>query len=493
MNVNLLRGIFLSTLLLPLAILPTHSPIAKQEAGASPTGVLAYIQGGDLWVKELPDGQAKRLTTEGGITGPRWSPSGQWLAYLKGDQLWVVQRSGAGAKALEKGGPVSHQFMWSPTWDSLAYRTYSGSLWVASAVDWVEREIVSNPSGIVGRGVLSMAWSPDGERLAYAWQEVLREGQPPDLYAGLWRIRSDGRDAAEIFGGTVIFGTITPGPNPGAIVAVWSPDGQRILFWSDPFSESLLADGTSLNAIPAAGGEPRVLVQYLLAYSDFLDASPDGKFLAITEGGLRDTWSHKRIVVVDLSSGKLTYLTDDNMAALSPVWSPDGRHIAYVAMPDRGDELLAGGEPAHQGLMQRRLWVVNVEGKPQAQQLTDDSAYRDERPLWSADGSYILFARLDLKDGASLWLIPAEGGDPCQVVDELTPTPGWFGYYGHIEWGDYFDWWIGAAPMTLPVTGVNGSVSPEHLLFSIFGILVFLAGLGLLAWQHKAVSPPSVE
>lgn len=81
MKANVLRSIFVSALLLPLGILPTHGAIAKQETRSSQMGVVAYIQGGNLWVKELADGQAERLTTDEGITSPRWSPSGHWLAY----------------------------------------------------------------------------------------------------------------------------------------------------------------------------------------------------------------------------------------------------------------------------------------------------------------------------------------------------------------------------------------------------------------------------
>jgi dipeptidyl aminopeptidase/acylaminoacyl peptidase len=110
-------------------------------------------------------------------------------------------------------------------------------------------------------------------------------------------------------------------------------------------------------------------------------------------------------------------------------------------MPDRGD--VGGGELARQALMGRCLWVMSIDGGHQAQQLTDDPAYRDERPLWSTDGSHILFARLSTENQASLWLIPADGGEPLQVVKELTPAPEWFGYYGHIEWNGLFDWWRG--------------------------------------------------
>ena len=47
-------------------------------------GKIAYIQGGDIWVKELPDGAPMRLTTDGVNGAPHWSPSGEWLTFTRG-------------------------------------------------------------------------------------------------------------------------------------------------------------------------------------------------------------------------------------------------------------------------------------------------------------------------------------------------------------------------------------------------------------------------
>ena len=118
--------------------------------------------------------------------------------------------------------------------------------------------------------------------------------------------------------------------------------------------------------------------------------------------------------------------------------------------------------------MQRRIVVAGTEGDPQPRQLTDDPAYRDEYPRWSADGSHILFARLDAEDRASLWLMPAEGGAPQQVADDLSPNPGpasfWFGFYGHVGLDRLFAWWPGATPRTPGEGGPGWSVEAEHVI-----------------------------
>ncbi len=478
--------ILFATLLLATICL-TENAVA-QQAGSSSLGALAYIRGGELWVQELPDGEARRLTTDADDSSPLWSPSGQWLAFRKGDQLRLIHKSGADARTLNHGESAS-QVAWSPLSDMLAYTTRTGDLVVASAGDGSERTLVSSPTPREGSGVQSFAWSADGKWIAYALQKDLKppqSDQPPDLYAGLWRIRADGGGPVEIFGGPIAFGVATPpsGTNPygGAIVADWSRDGQNILFWTYPFSESLLADGTALNIIAARIGKPKELDQFTLAYPDYLSLSPDGRFLAVSVGGGRESWSNKRIAVVELSSGKPSYLTDEKTTALSPTWSPDGRLIAYVAQPDHGFE--SGINNMREAAAPRHVWVMNRNGS-NPRQLTHDANYRDERPLWSADGTHILFARIDKNMQAALWLMRADG-DESQKIAELVSEPDrQFGYYGHIDWDGYFDWWRPKNPAQLPDTG---GISANSFLLIVIGMLGLLIGLSLIALEKSCAS-----
>jgi Tol biopolymer transport system component len=406
-------------------------------------GKVAYVQGGDIWVKALPDGEPLRLTNDGINSEPRWSQSGQWLASRKGDdQVWVMGADGGSAYGLSDGASVT-AFAWAPTNDRLAFAV-GGALAVVNADGSNRQELVAGGGG-PGTGVQDLAWSPDGEWLAYDRLDVLKEGedgQPPERHAGLWRIRPDGSGASEL----VDAGTPS---DYGLIVAGWSPDGSRLLYWIDPmFSASLLADGAPLYSVPAEGGATEQLAGAVLLHPDFLVPGPaDTDRLAVVVGGYRGAWTNKVLHVITVSTGQDVALTSTDLAASSPAWSPDGQRIAYVAMPDAGD--LVGGEPARQGLMQRRIFVVNTQGVPQPRQLMADPAYRDEYPLWSADGASILFARLDVEDRASLWLVPAEGGEPRQIVDALTPAPQpaplWLGYYGHVDWDKLLDWWRGPA------------------------------------------------
>jgi Tol biopolymer transport system component len=435
---------------------PTETP--TPELTATPElGKLIYVRGGDIWVKALPDGKARPLTTEGQNSEPRWSQSGEWLAFRKGDdQVWVMRADGSDARPLNEGAGVS-ALAWSPAEDRLAYITGSGALMAVNANGSNRQKLVAQGSGEPYTGVVRMAWSPDGEWLAYERVDTLQKEQPAERYAGLWRIRADGSRATELLNaGTPA--TYEP------ILAGWSPDGSHILFWEVPqFSGSLLADGVPLLALSVEGGASTQLAETVLAYTDFVVPGPPGTDrIAVIVGGNRSVWTNKVLHVLSVTTGEDVALTPPGMSASSPAWSPDGQRLAYVAMPDRGDP--AYGLDAEPSEMPRRLFVVSTGGTLRPQQLTDDPAYRDEYPVWSADGSHILFVRVDAEARASLWLVRSEGATPQRVVDELTQEPGqseYFGhwrttvipYYGHMDWSVLFDWWRGSATPKLEVTG----------------------------------------
>jgi len=70
---------------------------ARVTAQVTPTpapprlGRVAYVQGGDIWIKVLPNGVRLRLTTDGRNREPLWSPSGQVLAFRKDRYVTVEQ------------------------------------------------------------------------------------------------------------------------------------------------------------------------------------------------------------------------------------------------------------------------------------------------------------------------------------------------------------------------------------------------------------------
>jgi len=399
-------------------------------------GRVAYVRDGELWVRALPAGEPVRLAGGDGpltISEPRWSPSGEWLAYRRDTAVWLVRANGQDAYAVDQGGVVN-DFAWSPTEDRLAYVAGSGVLRLAVLRAGEAEPLMllpPDPAGRPGR----FAWSPGGESIAYEWWQGM-DAQ------GL-RLMGAGEDGA----GEPVLLFDSGIPRRGeALLAGWTGDGGYILFWEGYLSASLLADGAPFYALPAGGGEP-VLVSggdgAVLYYDDFWSSSPTGN-VALVAGAGRETWTNKAVALARPGEGQPITLTADDVAVVSLASSSFG--VAYAAGPDAGR--VGGGDAARAALFGRRIWMAPADGSA-PRRLTGDEGYRDERPLWSVDGSHVLFLRMDEEEQVSLWLVPTGEGSPQPVAEGLDPWPGgqsgWFGSYGHLDWDALYDWWRGPA------------------------------------------------
>ncbi|MEC7501485.1 MAG: S41 family peptidase [Planctomycetota bacterium] len=127
--------------------------------------------------------------------------------------------------------------------------------------------------------------------------------------------------------------------------------------------------------------------------------SPDGKTIAFSYRG--DIW------LVDRDGGRARLLTSHAGHERSPVWSPDGKEIAYAG--DRNGNY--------------DIFVVPIDGGP-SRRVTYHSA-QDIPFSYTPDGERILFAsrRLDSADAAigtlrmaELYSIPEAGGRPRQEM-----------------------------------------------------------------------------
>jgi dipeptidyl aminopeptidase/acylaminoacyl peptidase len=391
-------------------------------APAPNLGYLAYVQGGDIWVRALPDGEARRLTADGRNREPRWSPSGEWLSFRKDGTLWLMRHDGTGARALGNAGDAA----WSPAEDRLAYIN-----WERWGLFIIDPEALANtdasgagrlvyatelPEGqfVIIRGI---AWRPGGDGVAFGLSTW--SGEQPTASA-VWFAGATPDSSAPAI--RVDLGD----PQTALLPATWGADGEGLLILRDSGHDESVAEELPIYIAP--DNTPIELPAPVQAGATFLARSHAGAPLALIFGAGTTTWERKRLTLFDPAGAGPSDLTDDNTVALAPSFAPDGARLAYVAMPTYAD------------LLDRRIWVRDVaSGVPQ--QLTGDPLYRDEFPHWSVDGTQILFLRMTRDGRVSAWMIAATGGTPRRLVDELTPAPDWFANDGAPNWAELISWW----------------------------------------------------
>jgi len=152
-----------------------------------------------------------------------------------------------------------------------------------------------------------------------------------------------------------------------------------------------------LYLVPASGGAPRPLLSpsqaaRLVSVSDPV-WSPDGRRIAFTAGCPTCT---PRLYVVATSGRHLREIPTGPGGVHSPGWSPRGDAIVFTRQRGEDQFIVAVN------LRTDRVRVINSEPE------TADNS--DSTPAWSPDGRRIVFARELHHEDVTLWLVPAAGG-----------------------------------------------------------------------------------
>jgi len=168
----------------------------------------------------------------------------------------------------------------------------------------------------------------------------------------------------------------------------WSANGRWIAFNEYPRTRDSLTN-QGIFIVSSGGGKPRKV------FENFRDArvvnyrislSPDGKRIAFST--VKDNKQH--IYTMDTEDGDPELLVE--MEAREPVFSPDGKMIAFVE-----DELAGRGEG------DKGLWIVSAEGGI-PQEIAN--AGKATSPVWSPDGSLIAF--LDATRDNHVFIVPID-------------------------------------------------------------------------------------
>jgi hypothetical protein len=334
---------------------PTDEPEPTLEPTEIPPnrGQIAYVADGNVWRYLVDSGEMIQVTFdgvadsyEGGYGSPLFSADGRYLSYMKNNVSYLHNLADNSVVSL----PVMI-FQWSQTQPATFYAA-QGSFTCPAVEDLENQELISF--------------------------DLLRYDADDPVTPLL---------LATIGGGLKYPQAISDDEQYLSVLncACYSECGTYVL-WHIPTTTSLAS--------------PEDI------YAGKVDFSPDSTRLVTSRWQMYGYLESPLYLANSDFSGVVTLYSEPNVAAVDPLWSPDGGWIAFTAY-DIAEEF---------ELSDKRVLIINLDGSEQLE-IADGNA---ELANWSPDGSQILFWRGE-RDAYTPYIYDLLSG----TITELPFTAAW--------------------------------------------------------------------
>jgi len=261
----------------------------------------------------------------------RWSPDGRRVAYTNAGQIWIANTDGSGRRKVTSLNGGASGPVWSPTGDRLAFvsAVYPDCTTDACNAARSQEKEVSKVKAHVTDELMYRHWN--------AWDEGTR--------SHLFVVAVDGNDAPRDLTPGAHF-DVPPGPFGGSEGYAFSPDGREVAYTSkDVGRTEAWSTDVNISIVPVSGGTATVITRANTGGDQNPVYSPDGRYIAYASqrraGFESDRW---RLMLYDRQRRTTTEaLPRWDRNADGYVFAPDSRAV-YVATTDRGRDKLYRAE-----------------------------------------------------------------------------------------------------------------------------------------------------
>jgi len=356
--------------------------------GGTPSAVAADRYAAEYWAATGPDTSTIAITARG-LSQSQWWRKGH--SHIDESEIWLVHGVAPGAKGtpsyeqVSASGAKSEWPMFSADGKTIYFvsdRSGAPNFWQRAASGGAERQLTKFTDG----RVLWPTMSADGKGIVFErdfgiWSYDIASGAAKPVAIEL-------RGSAS--GALVEHRSLSSGLQELAL----SPDGKKVAFTvrGKIFAASSRDGGNAQRVSPAG------LTQQQPAWA------PDSRHLAF--GDDRD--GHYNIYVYDFVTHEERKLSSGSENDVAPVWSPDGKSLAYVRGGNELHVVLPTTKAAKGDLPLDRI----VARAP-----LDRAPFLSERAIvWSPDSKWIAYAtREGSKLFANAYMVSASGGDSHPV------------------------------------------------------------------------------
>jgi dipeptidyl aminopeptidase/acylaminoacyl peptidase len=370
---------------------PQVSPDGKWVAYTVATPDMeANRNASNIWVVATAGGAEIQLTRSGHDSSPVWSPDGKSIAFLSsrsGDsQVYLLSTDGGEAHPLTKLSTGADMVKWSPDGKTIAF---TSSVYPDCKDDDCnsKRDAEKEKSKVKAHVA---------EHLLYRHWTHWTDGKRSHLFV----VSADGSGAPRDLTAGADY-DIPPDERSGPGDFNFSPDGKEICFTAVTDKIEAISTNADLFIVSAAGGEAKRITTQP-GFDGNPVYSPDGKFIAyhaqLTAGYESDRW---RVMLYDRQSGKNENLSEGfDRSAEELAWSPESKTIYFTAENETQKQVYA---------------MATHAGAPPKPIIAD--TYNAAISL-SADGKTLAFERTSLTMPGEVFAAAGDGTNARQLTHQ---------------------------------------------------------------------------